>query len=866
MTTGLAIIVASILLLTRDLTVYRQSWAADLANQASIISYATGPAMAFDDYAAATRYLSALKGRPRVLQAALYSANGSLYASYVKEGESPAPAHLPAIEGTQIQGARIELVQPVVSNTDTVGTLYLRAQYDQIGRVKAYVGILALVMALSMLVAYAFSRSLQSVITQPLDAMSLAAREIVDRGDYSLRVRKFTDDEFGITADAFNKMLEEVQSRARAQEDTNRALREEVETRQTAEAALKVATARLESTMAAAEIGTWTWDVAANNFTADRNLAVLFGLTEELDLTGNPELHRRQIHADDLPSVLAAEKEAMTTGVLAATEFRVTWPDGSEHWMARRGKVQTDGDGKAVFFSGLLIDVTAQKQAEQALRASEKLYRAIGESIDYGVWVADPGGHNVYVSESFLRLIGKTQTEWSNADWSAILQPEDAASTVAAWREFVGSNGTWYRESHVLGADRFYHPILVQGVAIKGDDGEITGYAGINLDISRLKATEEALREADRRKDEFLATLAHELRNPLTPIRHAVKLLGAATADEHKQQWARTVIERQLQRMALMLDDLLEVSRITRGRLELKKAVVTLDFLVTTAVETVRPLIDSKQQHLAIELPHGPVSLVADPLRLSQAISNLLMNAAKYTDEKGTIALQVELSPTDITITVKDDGIGLDPTAIPRLFEMFSQVESAIDRSEGGLGIGLALVKGLVQLHGGDVVASSDGVGLGSRFTIRLPIGLLASEGPPEEIQVSSDSVVAGARRRVLVADDNRDAAETLGMLLSMEGYEVSIAHGGKEAIESARVNRPLAAILDIGMPDLNGYEVARRIKEAPWGRDIFLLAITGWGQKEDIARAKKAGFDEHLTKPVHSEGVIKLLQAYLTV
>jgi PAS domain S-box-containing protein len=864
MTTAIGVLCAGILLLTRDLTVYRQSWVADMVNQGNIISFATTPALAFDDHAAATLYLSTLKMRPRVLRAALYSADGALYASYTKDGQSPPPARAPAVTGSHTSGDLIEIAQPVVRDGETLGTFYLQAEYNLKERVKAYLGILSLASALAMLVAYAFSRRLQAVITRPLDAMSVAAREIVERRDYSLRVRRFANDEFGLVVDAFNRMLDEVQTRSRAQEDTNRALREEIASREAVEAALNVATARLESTMAAAEIGTWSWDVPSNVFTADRNLAALFGLKEEHELSGDPDLHRRQIHVDDLEAVLSAERVAMSSGVLASTEFRVRWADGSEHWMARRGKVQIDGGGNAVFFSGILIDITAQKLAEQALRASEKLYRAIGESIDYGVWVSDPDGRNIYASESFLRLIGKTQAEWSQATWSDVLQADEARAALAAWRAFVRSGGTWYREMQLLGADGFYHPVLVQGVPIKGDRGEITGYAGINLDISRLKATEEALRDADRRKDEFLATLAHELRNPLTPIRHAVKLLGAVASEEGQQQWAREVIERQLQRMALILDDLLEVSRISRGRLELKPEIVDLASVITTAVETARPLIDSKQQHLTIDLPADPVSLVADPLRLSQSVSNLLTNAAKYTDAKGKIALQVAVTAEEIAISVKDNGIGISPQALPRLFEMFSQVESAIDRSEGGLGIGLALVKGLIQLHGGKVDAHSAGAGLGSEFTIYLPSTLLASQGPKETARSAKNPVDAGSRRRVLVADDNRDAAETLGMLLTLDGYEVLVVHGGLQALDRIRLHRPDAAILDIGMPDMNGYEVAREIRAQTWGLDIVLLAVTGWGQKDDVARAKAAGFDEHLTKPVDSDQVIRLLQTYL--
>jgi len=541
----------------------------------------------------------------------------------------------------------------------------------------------------------------------------------------------------------------------------------------------------------------------------------------------------------------------------------VIWGDGSEHWMARRGKVQMDADGRAVFLSGLLIDITAQKIAEQALRASEKLYRAIGESIDFGVWVVDRAGRSVYSSESFLKLVGKTQAQLTVSNWSEFLHPAEYEQTMAAWLEFLRSEGAWYHEHQVLGTDGRYHPVLSQGVAIRGEHGEVTGRAGINLDISRLKATEEALREADRRKDEFLATLAHELRNPLTPIRHAVKLLEGDEPNESQRQWARDVIGRQLQRMALMLDDLLEVSRITQGRLELKTEVVDLGSIVSTAVETARPLIEAKRQKLTIALPAQPVSVAVDPLRISQSISNLLTNAAKYTDADGNIALTVELLPQEIMISVKDDGIGLEPHSIPRVFDMFSHVKSAIDRSEGGLGIGLALVKGMIQLHGGRTEASSPGAGHGSQFVIHLPRALVARTAQ-SEAQALQENVRPGSRRTVLVVDDNRDAADTLALLLDMDGYETTVAHGGQQALDQIRQRCPDAAILDIGMPDLNGYEVARRIREEESGRGMFLLAITGWGHPDDVARAKAAGFNEHLTKPVDAENVVRLLAKYL--
>jgi two-component system, sensor histidine kinase len=607
-TTATAVLVAGIAMLTRDLTVYRQSWVTDVANQASVVALAIAPALEFNDQATAEQYLGALRARPRILLAALYDEHGVLYASYVREGEPPPPAGAPHISGVQISGERVDLVQPV-GRDKAIGTLYLKAHYEIATRVYTYLGIFGLVMILSLVIAYALSKQLQKGITEPLESISVVAREIVDRRDYALRAQRFSDDEFGLVVDAFNNMLQEVQVRALAQEDTNRQLQLEIEVRE---------------------------------------------------------------------------------------------------------------------------------------------------------------------------------------------------------------------------------------------------------------AAEEAMREADRRKDEFLATLAHELRNPLAPIRHAVKLLESTATDKQQQQWAREVIARQMQRMALMLDDLLEVSRITRGRLDLKPEVVALDSLVSTAVETARPLIDSKEHNLTTRLPAEPLHLRVDPLRLSQSISNLLTNAAKYTDARGNITLYVAEEGDSIIISVKDDGIGLAGDAIPNLFQMFSQVDSAIDRAQGGLGIGLALVKGLIELHGGTVEIASAGIGHGSEFTIRLP-GSLRVANAEQPSAAPREPALKPARRNVLVADDNKDAADTLGLLLEMSGYAVTVAHSGVEALEKLNQNLPDAAILDIGMPDLSGYEVARRFRESSVSHDIFLMAVTGWGQQDDIARAKAAGFDEHLTKPVDPDRVEQMLRDYLT-
>ncbi|MGH8221203.1 MAG: ATP-binding protein [Steroidobacteraceae bacterium] len=380
--------------------------------------------------------------------------------------------------------------------------------------------------------------------------------------------------------------------------------------------------------------------------------------------------------------------------------------------------------------------------------------------------------------------------------------------------------------------------------------------------LDEVQARNQALAEADRRKDEFLATLAHELRNPLAPIRQATKILDSGRADEHQRRWAREIIGRQVQRMALMLDDLLDVSRITRGRLELRKQAVELAAVVNSAVEVVRPLIDAKEHVLEIRLPAEAVRLHADPLRLSQALSNLLTNAAKYTDRGGRIVLTAALQQQELRVSVEDTGIGVSRQAFPRLFQPFTQLDPAADHSEGGLGIGLALVKGLIELHGGSVGVASPGPGEGTTFTVSLPDAALAAEDSRKEplyvIQARPPE-----RRTLLVVDDNRDAAGTLAILLRMTGHHVSVAHRGKDALAIAAREHPEVFILDIGMPEMSGYELAERIRHEDWGKRALLIALTGWGQPADKQRAAAAGFDHHVTKPVDPEELERIITGF---
>jgi signal transduction histidine kinase/CheY-like chemotaxis protein len=372
-----------------------------------------------------------------------------------------------------------------------------------------------------------------------------------------------------------------------------------------------------------------------------------------------------------------------------------------------------------------------------------------------------------------------------------------------------------------------------------------------------LRNSEDRLRDADRRKDEFLATLAHELRNPLAPIRNAIGVLQTPGAAEQQLQDSRMMIDRQVGHMARLIDDLLDVSRITAGKLPMRKARVQLADVLTLAVETARPHLEQAHHRLTIALPPEPVYLDGDSARLAQVFANLLHNASKYTEPGGQIALTARQTATAAEVSVRDNGIGIPAEFLPRLFEKFSQVAPALDRSQGGLGLGLSLVHGIVSLHGGQVLARSDGPGTGSEFIVRLPLASAAAPLPKGGVPMSPNPAPS---RRILVVDDNEDSAESLTVLLRLQGHLVESAHDGKHALEAAERFRPDVVLLDIGMPGMNGYEVCREIRKQPWGAAILLIAQTGWGQDQDRQRTKDAGFDGHLTKPIDHDRLEEIL------
>jgi PAS domain S-box-containing protein len=401
-------------------------------------------------------------------------------------------------------------------------------------------------------------------------------------------------------------------------------------------------------------------------------------------------------------------------------------------------------------------------------------------------------------------------------------------------------------------------------------NGRVIGASKVARDVSDRKRAEQmlqqsalALREADRRKDEFLALLAHELRNPLAPIRYALAANKKTGQTRERRRQNDEIIERQIDHMSRLLDDLLDVSRIRHGTLELNRRAIELSAVVSTAIETARPALNAKHHHLSVDMPEQAVRLYADAVRLAQVFSNLLINAAKYTDPGGHVQLVVTREQDEAVISIRDNGVGLSAELLPRLFTIFSQERTTLGRAEGGLGLGLSLVRAITTLHGGAVEARSEGPGKGSEFTVRLPIDTGATASINAE--PVPDPAPPEAALEILVVDDNRDAADTCAMLLEASGHHVRTAYGGQEALELGHAFRPDAVLLDIGLPDIDGYALAEQIRATHWGGRAVLVAVTGWGQEEDRLRAARAGFDQHLVKPISGETIASLLQSLRT-
>ena len=519
----------------------------------------------------------------------------------------------------------------------------------------------------------------------------------------------------------------------------------------------------------------------------------------------------------------------------------------------------------------------ARRRAEDALRKQTEWLRVTLSSIGDGVISTDAKGRI-----SFMNRVAESLTGWQASD--ALDCPlEDVFRVVNEQsRAPVENPAMWALRAEkvvelttpalLIAKDGTERPLEDSAAPIRAANGTITGAVLVFRDVTdrknsneELRASELRLRQlasdlsvADRRKNEFLAMLAHELRNPLAPIRNALTLIRLTSGKGSAVDEASAMMERQVAQLSRLVDDLLDINRITHGKVELRKERVDLASVVHHAVEACRSLFDSMGHQFSVALPPDAIHVKGDPMRLSQAVGNLLNNACKYTQNAGCISLTVERDGPTVAIRVRDNGIGIAADQLPVIFEMFTQLDTSLERSHSGLGIGLTLVKELVEMHGGEVEAHSSGVGHGSEFTIKLPVSTHVPNEFAAEPLAPEPASLSGCR--ILIVDDNRDSATSLAMLMELASNETRTVFDGLEAVQAAGLFQPDVVLLDIGMPKLDGYEAARRIRELPWGKNMFLVALTGWGQDEDRQRSKDAGFDAHLVKPVDHAELVNLL------
>jgi len=638
----------------------------------------------------------------------------------------------------------------------------------------------------------------------------------------------------------------------------------DVSERRQAERELHESRERIQLAQWAAGIGIYDYDVPANQIRWDERVRGIWGVGPDEEI--NYQTFLDGLHPDDVEMTQAAVDKSLDPGGDGKyyAEYRVIHREtGDIRWVSAAGET-TFESGRAVRLIGAAQDVTHLKQTEAALRQSEARFSQLADNIDQFAWMADENGDIVWYNQRWYDYTGTTFEEMKGWGWKKVHHPEHIDRVVEKISHCFETGKTWEDTFPLRSKEGTYHWFLSRAIPHCNTEGRVERWFGTNTDITEQLETQEKLRqltaklsEAARRKDEFLAILAHELRNPLAPIRTGMELLDVLKDDSERVQEVRGTIERQVQQLVTLVDDLLDVSRITQGKFQLRKQPVTLQDVIQSAVEEAQPVIDKASHDFSATVPDAAVQLNADPHRLAQVFSNLLNNAAKYTPEGGTIRLAVHREEDDVVVTVEDNGIGIPPEKIEQIFEMFSQVGESTDHGSGGLGIGLTLVKALVEMHGGSISVSSDGPNAGSRFTVRLPL-LTQEYSADHPGREDSDSISTSAR--VMVVDDNEAAAKMLSMLVKTLGCEVRVASDGQQAVSLAAEFLPDLVLMDIGMPKMNGYEAARHIRREPWGQSMMLVALTGWGQDDDKQRTREAGFDRHLVKPAEPTDLRKLI------
>ena len=639
-------------------------------------------------------------------------------------------------------------------------------------------------------------------------------------------------------------LIERVRRAGDAARQRERAARE----RETAVAAQR---AVLEAALESIDAGVHSWDPKTGVAQWDARLRRLFGFSPDEPAT----------HTALLGRIPPADRARVERAVADATspngprryivEFRIA-RGGETRWISSAGFAVFEGD-RLVRVVGTVRDVTERRSVEAALRESEQRFATLAEGSPVLLWVNGPEGSE-FVNRAYREFVGvDSDEEISGDDWLRFVHADDRADYANAYHRAAAVQVPFTAEFRFRRWDAEYRWMRSEATPRFGDDGELVGYVGATVDITERRKAEDALRVADRQKDEFLAMLAHELRNPLAPIRNASEVLALRYAGDPKAAVPIAMLRRQSDHLARLLDDLLDVTRIAQGRIVLKQAPLEIGTVVAQAIETVGPLAQAKSQLLLLERDDARLYVSGDRTRLVQSLTNVLQNSVKFTQEGGGIVVAVHDAGPDVEVTVRDDGVGIAPELVPRVFELFVQSERTPDRSQGGLGIGLSVVKRLVEMHGGAVAVASEGLGRGTTVTIRLP------RIEPPAI-VARPAQAASTARRVLVVDDSTDAADSLAMLLELEGHEVSTAYTAAAALEKAERLQPEIAFIDIGLPQMDGYEVARRLRASERCRAIRLVALTGYGQPNDRDEARRAGFDHHLLKPADLETVDAIL------
>jgi PAS domain S-box-containing protein len=520
-------------------------------------------------------------------------------------------------------------------------------------------------------------------------------------------------------------------------------------------------------------------------------------------------------------------------------------------------------DGKFVHTRCFTRDITERAHAEAALIDARSRLNAALEAGSIATWTWDIQNNRLFADDKLPQLFNLPSKDANGGALERYIEaihPEDSRRVVDALNQAVERDALYEADYRVVQADGSVRWVTARGKAERDETGRPVRMPGVLVDITARKQLEDALRDADRRKDEFLATLAHELRNPLAPIRNSLQILKMQGLDSDTLQRTRAMMERQVDHLVRLVDDLLDVSRVMKGKIELRKEKVEVANVVARAVETAQPLIAVQGHTLDLSLPQESLLLDADPVRLAQVVGNLLTNAAKYTETNGHIWLTASREGDHAALRVRDSGIGIAPALLPHIFELFVQADHRSTMAQGGLGVGLTLARNLVHLHGGTIEARSAGLGKGSEFVVRLPLLAAQPERLREQPEIDALLERPPSGRRVLVVDDNSDAAMSLATLLRIQGHDVEVAHDGASALALAKTFQPHVVFLDIGMPGMDGYEVARRLRGQPGMETTVLAALTGWGQKEDRRRTSEAGFDHHLVKPLEVAALERVL------